>query len=155
MQVPDDIFVDASTGRCYPIARSPFLGVESMWNDANYWVCMQMPEPHSDSRAAPKELSLDLTDSSKWEYLLPSATPQVTNRHSFVVMWTQCICMSQHQAAASITAWLVLVSNCGLVPAQLPYSLSCSMHHHHLLGLCRGLLRLDAFLGLASAATQV
>ena len=85
MQVPEDTFVDASTGRCYPIASSPFLGVESMWNDANYWVCMQMPEPHSDSRAAPKELSLDLTDSSKWEYLLPSATPQVTKRQSGVM----------------------------------------------------------------------
>lgn len=85
-QVAEDIFVDASTGRSYPIASSPFLGVESIWNDANYWACMQMPEPHSDSRAAPKELSLDLADSSKWEYLLPSAAPQVINIQSVVVV---------------------------------------------------------------------
>lgn len=71
------MFVDASTGQCYPIASSPFLGVESVWNDINYWVCMQMPEPHSDSRATPQQLSLDMADSSKWEYLLPSAAPQV------------------------------------------------------------------------------
>lgn len=79
LQVPEDIFIDASTGRCYPIASSPFLGVESAWNHTNYWVCMQMPEPHSDSRATPQQLSLDFADSLKWEYLLPTATPQVTN----------------------------------------------------------------------------
>ena len=79
LQVPEDIFIDASTGRCYPVPSSPFLGVESMWNDTNYWVCMQMPEPHSDSRATPQQLSLDFADSLKWEYLLPTATPQVRN----------------------------------------------------------------------------
>lgn len=79
LQVAEDIFIDASTGRCYPIPSSPFLGIESMWNHSNYWVCMQMPEPHSDSRAAPQHLSLDVTDASKWEYMLPTALPQVNN----------------------------------------------------------------------------
>ncbi|DBA85904.1 TPA: hypothetical protein ACH3X1_005449 [Trebouxia sp. C0004] len=75
-EVAEDIFIDASTGRCYPIPSSPFLGIESMWNHDNYWVCMQMPEPHSDSRATPQHLSLDVTDASKWEYMLPTALPQ-------------------------------------------------------------------------------
>ncbi len=77
LQVAEDIFIDASTGRCYPIPSSPFLGIESMWNHENYWVCMQMPEPHSDSRATPQHLSLDVTDASKWEYMLPTALLQV------------------------------------------------------------------------------
>ncbi|DBA69786.1 TPA: hypothetical protein ACH3X2_012508 [Trebouxia sp. C0005] len=75
-EVAEDIFIDASTGRSYPIPSSPFLGIESMWNHDNYWVCMQMPEPHSDSRATPQHLSLDVTDASKWEYMLPTALPQ-------------------------------------------------------------------------------
>ena len=97
-QASEDIFIDGSTGRCYPIASSPFLGVESIWNHTNYWVCMQMPEPHSDSRATPQQLSLDLTDSSKWEYLLPSAAPQVTIH---LVVWKQCV---RHPTARYRTA---------------------------------------------------
>ena len=84
LQVAQDIFIDASTGRCYPIPSSPFLGIESMWNHDNYWVCMQMPEPHSDSRATPQHLSLDVTDASKWEYMLPTALPQVTIRNTCI-----------------------------------------------------------------------
>lgn len=84
LQVAEDIFIDASTGRCYPIPSSPFLGIESMWNHDNYWVCMQMPEPHSDSRASPHHLSLDVTDASKWEYMLPTALPQVIGTYASV-----------------------------------------------------------------------
>lgn len=94
LQVPDDVFVDASTGQCYPIASSPFLGVESVWNDVNYWVCMQMPEPHSDSRANPQQLSLDLADSSKWEYLLPSAAPQVPPHTHSHLETVHLLCLS-------------------------------------------------------------
>ena len=72
------MFIEPSTGRCYPIKSSPYLGVESMWNHSNYWVCMQMPEPHSDSRALPANLSLDVTDAFKWEYMLPNASSQVS-----------------------------------------------------------------------------
>ena len=89
LQVPEDIFICASTGRCYPISQSPYLGVESMWNHNNYWVCMQMPEPHSDSRAIPKQLSLDFTDASKWEYVLPNAAPQV---HLLLGSCNSCCC---------------------------------------------------------------
>lgn len=71
------MFIEPSTARCYGLAKSPYLGVEAMWNHVNYWACMQMPEPHSDSRAPPQQLSLDLTDASKWEFLLPNAQLQV------------------------------------------------------------------------------
>ena len=91
LQVAEDIFIDASTGRCYPIPSSPFLGIESMWNHDNYWVCMQMPEPHSDSRASPQHLSLDVTDASKWEYMLPTALPQVN-------VCCTCISMCNYQS---------------------------------------------------------
>ena len=93
LQVAEDIFIDASTGRCYPIPSSPFLGIESMWNHDNYWVCMQMPEPHSDSRATPQHLSLDVTDASKWEYMLPTALPQVNVCDTGISM---CNCYQSH-----------------------------------------------------------
>ena len=87
------MYIEPSTGRCYPLAQSPYLGIESLWNHANYWACMQMPEPHSDSRAAPQQVSLDLTDASKWEYLLPNAPSQVMHCLGFFdVLLADCVC---------------------------------------------------------------
>ena len=54
--------------------QAPYLGVEALWNQHNYWVCMQMPEPHSDSRAVPAQLSLDLLAPEHWEPLLRDPT---------------------------------------------------------------------------------
>lgn len=102
MQVAEAMYVEPSTGRCYPLAKAPYLGVESLWNHANYWVCMQMPEPHSDSRAVPHQLSLDLTDSSKWEYLLPNAPTQVCmkDRHDHLT----CALARLHEERVCIDA---------------------------------------------------
>ncbi|KAL6761433.1 hypothetical protein V8C86DRAFT_3131553 [Haematococcus lacustris] len=63
----EPMFVEPSTGRKYPVQQSPYLGVEFLWNHQNFWVCMQMPLPHSDSRALPADISLDLSDVTKWE----------------------------------------------------------------------------------------
>ncbi len=52
--------------RKYAVDASPYEGVEMLWNHQNVWVCMQMPLPHSDSRAHPKDISLELGDPSKW-----------------------------------------------------------------------------------------
>lgn len=68
--MPEAVFVEPSTGRRYPAQQAPYLGVEALWNQHNYWVCTQMPEPHSDSRAVPAQLALDLSAPDNWEALL-------------------------------------------------------------------------------------
>lgn len=68
--ITEATFVEPSTGQSYPVAASPYTGIEFMWNHENYWVCMQQPEPHSDARAAPANVSFDLTDATKWEPVL-------------------------------------------------------------------------------------
>ncbi|GAX80447.1 hypothetical protein CEUSTIGMA_g7886.t1 [Chlamydomonas eustigma] len=65
--VTEHMFIEPSTGRKYPLTGSPYEGIEFMWNHQNFWVCMQMPLPHSDSRAHPNNISYDLADPSKWE----------------------------------------------------------------------------------------
>ena len=44
------LFIEPTTGECFAPEASPYEGVEFVWNHQNFWVCMQMPEPHSDSR---------------------------------------------------------------------------------------------------------
>ncbi|KAG2491059.1 hypothetical protein HYH03_010505 [Edaphochlamys debaryana] len=65
--VGEALFIEPSTGRKYPLTESPYRGVEMLWNHRNFWVCLQQPLPHSDSRADPKDISYDLSDPSKWE----------------------------------------------------------------------------------------
>ncbi|KXZ51889.1 hypothetical protein GPECTOR_11g323 [Gonium pectorale] len=65
--VSEPIFIEPSTGRKYPLHDSPYKGIEMLWNHRNFWVCLQQPEPHSDSRADPKDVSYELTDPLKWE----------------------------------------------------------------------------------------
>ncbi len=52
--ITEAMFIEPSTGRKYPLNDSPYKGVEMLWNHRNFWVCMQQPQPHSDSRADPK-----------------------------------------------------------------------------------------------------
>eukprot|EP01047_Picozoa_sp_COSAG01_P046288 COSAG01_NODE_4333_length_5127_cov_1906.030827_1_plen_549_part_10 len=40
-QVSQPLFIDPVCGRIYPVANSPFLGVECVWNHTNYFVNMQ------------------------------------------------------------------------------------------------------------------
>ncbi|GMH37248.1 hypothetical protein BSKO_05121 [Bryopsis sp. KO-2023] len=74
--VSQSLFVEPSTGQTFPLDKSPYEGVEFLWNHLNFWVCMQMPEPHSDSRADPKNISFNLADPSKWEFVLPENLPE-------------------------------------------------------------------------------
>jgi hypothetical protein len=60
VQVPENMFVEPSTGRCYPTNASPYLGVEQLWNHTNLWVNMQLPEPHSDARSNIANMAFDL-----------------------------------------------------------------------------------------------
>ena len=72
-ELTENIFVEPSTGQIYPISKSPYLGVEYMWNHENIWVNMQLPEPHSDSRNDVSIMSLDLKNRKEWEPLLDTS----------------------------------------------------------------------------------
>jgi len=62
-EVKDHFFIEASTGRTYSVDGSPYLGVESVWNNKNYWANMQEPED------GPMKISFDLTNNDSWEYV--------------------------------------------------------------------------------------
>ncbi|PNW72944.1 hypothetical protein CHLRE_14g612700v5 [Chlamydomonas reinhardtii] len=66
-EVTEAMFIEPSTGRKYALGDSPYRGIEMLWNHRNFWVCMQQPAPHSDSRADPRDVSYDLSDPTKWE----------------------------------------------------------------------------------------
>jgi hypothetical protein len=70
MQILSPLFLEPTTGRRYSMSDCPYEGVEAIWNTHNYWVCMQLPEPHSDARAAPSSINWDLKDVTKWEAVL-------------------------------------------------------------------------------------
>ena len=61
--------VEPATGRQFSLAAAPYDGVEAVWNARNFWACLQMPEPHSDSRARPADLACDLGSACAWEAL--------------------------------------------------------------------------------------
>lgn len=65
--------VEPATGRQHALADAPYDGVEAVWNARNFWACLQMPQPHSDARARPADLSCDLADTAAWEALWEEA----------------------------------------------------------------------------------
>ncbi|PNG99900.1 Coiled-coil domain-containing protein lobo, partial [Tetrabaena socialis] len=80
-EVAEAVFIEPSSGRKYPLADSPYRGIEMLWNHRNFWVCLQQPAPHSDSRADPREISYELNDPSKWE-------PVFEDRGLWFLAWT-------------------------------------------------------------------
>ncbi|KAH9593703.1 Dynein regulatory complex subunit 7 [Schistosoma haematobium] len=65
-EVPEAFFVETLTGLAKPLDCSMYLGIESLWNDHNYWVNMQ------DCSTGISHLNYNLNDSLCWEYLLPN-----------------------------------------------------------------------------------
>jgi len=64
-EVADHLFIEPATGVVYSVRKSPYLGIESVWNHSNYWVNMQS--------ASMKELVYDLRDPEMWEYMFLDA----------------------------------------------------------------------------------
>lgn len=60
--VPFDCFIEPTTGAMWPVHASPYTGIESVWNEHNYWVNVQ--------DCYPWEMSYDLTKTTQWEYIL-------------------------------------------------------------------------------------
>ncbi|KAJ7997812.1 hypothetical protein DPEC_G00216010 [Dallia pectoralis] len=67
-EVPENFFIDPLSGKSFPTTDACFVGIESIWNHQNYWANMQ------DCRYGCAEMTYDLGDAVKWEYLLCGAT---------------------------------------------------------------------------------
>lgn len=83
-EIADPFFIEATTGKIYPVDHASYLGVESVFNSYNYWVNMQtcfdglkvMRVRLIESRAKvsllrqnQQGISFDLGDNSKWEFI--------------------------------------------------------------------------------------
>ncbi|XP_061549769.1 dynein regulatory complex subunit 7 [Phycodurus eques] len=66
--IQEDLFIDPPTGRSFGTAYEHFLGVESVWNNLNYYVNMQ------DCKDGCAELVYDLHDIKLWEPVLFGVT---------------------------------------------------------------------------------
>ncbi|XP_014610461.1 PREDICTED: dynein regulatory complex subunit 7 isoform X2 [Polistes canadensis] len=68
-QIKNPFFIESSSGEMYdlndPQTNLLYLGVESIWNDENYWINIQ-----EDSIGCDK-INWDLTSTKLWEHLLP------------------------------------------------------------------------------------
>ena len=40
-EVPESFFIEPFTGLSHPVTSPNYLGIESVWNNFNYWVNMQ------------------------------------------------------------------------------------------------------------------
>ncbi|CAM4734336.1 unnamed protein product [Leuciscus chuanchicus] len=67
---PENFFIDPLTGKRYSTTNENFLGIESVWNHQNYWVNKQ------DCAFGCGEMTFDMGDLSKWEYMLCGLTSQ-------------------------------------------------------------------------------
>ncbi|KAH8855847.1 Dynein regulatory complex subunit 7 [Schistosoma japonicum] len=65
-EVPEAFFIETLTGLAKPLDSSMYLGIESLWNDHNYWVNMQ------DCSTGISHLNYNLNNNLHWEYLLPN-----------------------------------------------------------------------------------
>ncbi|XP_072168175.1 dynein regulatory complex subunit 7-like [Diadema setosum] len=65
-EVPENFFIEPLTGNSYSTQHDSYLGIESLWNNQNYWVNMQ------DCSNGCKDLLFDLGDCVRWEFMFPS-----------------------------------------------------------------------------------
>ncbi|XP_005093754.1 dynein regulatory complex subunit 7 [Aplysia californica] len=64
-EVPESFFIEPFTGLSHSTGSEAYLGIESVWNHLNYWVCMQ------DCSEGVHKLSYDLGDCTMWEFMFP------------------------------------------------------------------------------------
>lgn len=68
-RVTNPFFIEPSSGEMYdpidPRTNLLYLGVESIWNDQNYWINMQQDSIGCDA------INWNLTLTELWEHLLP------------------------------------------------------------------------------------
>lgn len=64
--IEEGFFIEPLTGLMSPLTTKMYLGIESVWNDQNYWVNMQ------DCSSGIQEMRYELDDMDDWEALLRS-----------------------------------------------------------------------------------
>jgi len=62
-EVPENFFIEATTGNC--VGAGEYLGIETLWNNCNYWVNMQ------DCSHGIGTMGYDLGDVARWEFMFP------------------------------------------------------------------------------------
>ncbi|XP_041350936.1 dynein regulatory complex subunit 7-like [Gigantopelta aegis] len=70
-EVPESFFIEPFTGLSHELNSESYHGIESLWNNFNYWVNMQ------DCSEGVKDLSYDLGDCTVWEYMFPGVDKQL------------------------------------------------------------------------------
>ena len=68
-EVPENIFVEPTTGRRYGTNDSPYEGIEAVFNSENYWVNMQRNTIGGHGKQL-QGISFELSDSAKWEAVI-------------------------------------------------------------------------------------
>lgn len=76
-QMDKTFFLEPTTGKLYNLYGSPYLGVEAVWNNKNYWVNMQ-----TDNEDDPMNISYNLEISQHWEYIFVDGLNQSKNSQS-------------------------------------------------------------------------
>ena len=62
--VERNIFIEPASGRIYQLTESPFLAVDAVFNNRNFWINMKL-----ESKVA--DLNFDEMDTSmNWEYVM-------------------------------------------------------------------------------------
>lgn len=69
--VAQDTFIETASGRQYKPSDCPYSGIEWCWNHENFWISMDLPEPHSDARLHPARADFDFSDEYKWQAVIP------------------------------------------------------------------------------------
>lgn len=64
-QVEEHFFIEPTTGMNYELNTTFYNGIESVWNDFNYWVNIQ------DCSEGLDTIDYNLKDITRWEHLLP------------------------------------------------------------------------------------
>ncbi|KAK7505575.1 hypothetical protein BaRGS_00003320 [Batillaria attramentaria] len=64
-EVPESFFIEPFTGISHSVMSPNYLGIESVWNNFNYWSNMQ------DCSEGVGKISYDLGDCTCWEYMFP------------------------------------------------------------------------------------
>lgn len=72
-EIAEPFFIESSTGRQYSTSDPNYVGLESVFSSTNYWVNMQ---PCLNKL---KDISFDLGDNSKWEYVFLGNTQPTAN----------------------------------------------------------------------------
>lgn len=69
-----DLFIEPNAGKAFPVDAAPYVNIEQLWNQYNFWVAASGP---CTAEAMAEADAFDLDDSSKWRHLLDHPAYQV------------------------------------------------------------------------------